>query len=143
MADIATLSTALASIKTAIDLAKVVKDSDLTLEKAETKLRLADLLSSLADAKMEMVEVQELVGEKDKRIKELESSLLLKSELVRFGDAMYKKGNSGEAKGVPYCLNCWTQKHQIFPLYQSTSNVRFLACGSCKSHFDKRRTPPK
>ena len=42
--------TAVGSIKSAIDIAKVLKDGADTLDKAEVKLQLAELISSLADA---------------------------------------------------------------------------------------------
>lgn len=50
----------------------------MTFEKAEAKLQLAELISTLADAKIELSEVQELIGEKDKIILELKESFSLK-----------------------------------------------------------------
>ncbi|MEA5334800.1 hypothetical protein [Vibrio parahaemolyticus] len=141
MADIATLGAALTSLKTAIDLAKAVKDSDLTLEKAETKLRLADLISALADAKMELVDVQQLLEEKNARIKELEDSFELQADLIRHRDGMYKTDQNGEAIGEPYCLTCWNKSHKAYPLFQATTNIRYKACGVCKLTFEKRYVP--
>ncbi|MGG7617816.1 hypothetical protein, partial [Vibrio anguillarum] len=141
MADIATFGAALSSIKTAIDLAKVVKDSDLTLEKAETKLKLAELLSALADAKMELVDIQELIAQKDSRIKELEDSFALKDKLIRHGDAVYQVDEMQKPVGEPYCLSCWSREHKAFPLHQSHENIRRKTCSVCKSNFDKRYVP--
>jgi hypothetical protein len=53
MVDIAILGSALGSIKTATDIAKLIKNSGTSLEKAEVKLQVAELISSLADIKME------------------------------------------------------------------------------------------
>ncbi|MEA1917294.1 MAG: hypothetical protein U9N42_07165 [Campylobacterota bacterium] len=55
--------TAIGGIKSAIDIAKVLKDGADTFDKAEVKLQLAELISSLADAKMQIAEVQELLIE--------------------------------------------------------------------------------
>ena len=66
MADITTINAVLTSIKTASDLAKIIKDSNKTLEQAEIKYKLAELISALADAKMEIAEVRELLSSKDK-----------------------------------------------------------------------------
>lgn len=62
MPDLATIGAALSSLKTATDIVKFLRSSDLSLERAE--LKLADLLSSLADAKIELIEGQDTLAEK-------------------------------------------------------------------------------
>ena len=57
--DLTAVSTLLGSIKTATEIAKLIKDSDVSLEKAETKLKLAELISALADAKIKVTAVQQ------------------------------------------------------------------------------------
>jgi len=44
---------------------KLLRETDVSLEKAETKLKLAELVGALADAKLELAEVQNLLLEKD------------------------------------------------------------------------------
>ena len=61
MADFASMSATLQGIKTATDIAKSLRDADLSLEKAEMKLQIADITSALADAKINLSEVQELI----------------------------------------------------------------------------------
>jgi len=46
----------LGSIKTAADIAKFVKDSGSTLESAEIKMHIAEIISSLKEAKMEIAD---------------------------------------------------------------------------------------
>jgi hypothetical protein len=65
------VSTLLGSIKTATEIAKLIKDSDVSLEKAETKLKLAELISALADAKIEVMEVQQALLDKDAEVRGL------------------------------------------------------------------------
>ena len=57
--DIAAIGSLLGSLKTATEITKFIRESDVSLEKAETKLKLAELVSALADAKLEAVEVQQ------------------------------------------------------------------------------------
>ena len=80
MPDVATINSILTSVKTASEIAKLLKDSDISLEKAETKLKLADLVSSLADVKLEAAKIQDLLLEKDRRIKKLEEAQVLHSK---------------------------------------------------------------
>ena len=76
--DISSVTAVLSSIKTATDIARLIKDSDLSLEKAETKLRLADLIGALADAKLEVVEVQQTLAEAEARVQELEAQFAVR-----------------------------------------------------------------
>ena len=69
MTDISSITSILESIKTATDIARFFKETTTSLEKAETKLKLADLISALADAKIETAEIQSLISEKDEEIK--------------------------------------------------------------------------
>ncbi|ENH2499241.1 hypothetical protein CGJ60_24565 [Vibrio parahaemolyticus] len=72
MTDIATISTALTSLKTAVELAKAVRTSTSALEQAEINLQLADLISALADARIEVSEIQGLLLEKEQLISQLQ-----------------------------------------------------------------------
>ncbi|XQF94157.1 hypothetical protein ACOBV9_23035 (plasmid) [Pseudoalteromonas espejiana] len=48
MPDIASIGAALASIKATTDIAKLIKESGTSLEQAEVKLQIWNLISSLA-----------------------------------------------------------------------------------------------
>ena len=116
MPDIATISAFIGSIKTATELAKAIKGADLSLEKAETKLKMAELISALADAKIQAAEIRDLLQEKDERIKELEKSLDTKSKLVRHKGRYYEGDEKGSPFGDPYCSNCWESKNKMIHL---------------------------
>jgi hypothetical protein len=61
MTDMAGVSLVLSSIKAATDIARLLKDTNLSLEKAAAKLKLAELVGALADAKIQIAEVQDLL----------------------------------------------------------------------------------
>lgn len=73
--DIASISAALAGIKSATEIAKIIKDSGASLEQAEIRLKLADLISALADAKIEIANIREVVSDKESEIKDLYKKL--------------------------------------------------------------------
>jgi hypothetical protein len=52
MADLASISAMLSSIKAATDIAKAIREGSIALEQAEYKLQLAELIDKLVDAKM-------------------------------------------------------------------------------------------
>ncbi|MWL87684.1 hypothetical protein [Cupriavidus sp. SW-Y-13] len=129
MPDLATVATVLSSVKTATDIAKFLRESDLSLERAELKSKLADLIGALADTKIELVEVQETLAAKDKRIAELEEAFQSKDTLVRFSDAFYEVGADGKPTGIPYCLRCWESDHRKRQLVEKTFDKK--VCTSC------------
>lgn len=107
MPDISAIAAVLGSLKTATEIAKFIRESDVSIERAELKLKVADLIGALADVKLELVELQDTFASKDQRIKELEAAFESRDALVRKYDAYYKADASGNASGAPYCLRCW------------------------------------
>lgn len=147
MPDLATIGAALSSLKTATDIVKFLRGSDLSLERAELNLKLADLLGSLAEAKIELVEVQETLIEKDNTIAELEEAFQNKDSLIRRYDAYYAADGNGKPIGVPYCLRCWEQEHKKRQLVNESTTDRIRVCTGCGHQYNGRFAgdipPPK
>jgi hypothetical protein len=139
MPDLTTISAALGSLKAAIDIAKFLRESDLSLEKAELKLKLAELVSALADTKMELVQVQEVLIEKDKRIAALEEAFEMKGTLIRRCDAYYLADAEGTPVGVPYCLRCWENDHKKRQLVYAANDSSNKICTTCGQKFEGHR----
>ena len=134
------IATALTSIKTAIDIAKLIKESSSTLAEAEQKLKLAELISALADVKLEMSEVQSLLTEKNLKITDLKDALEVKQKLVY--EAPYYWIQDGEEKDGPYCQHCQDADKKLIRL-QKRGTGRWL-CRACKGQFtDKNYVKPK
>jgi len=135
---IATISAALTSLKAATDIAKFLRESDLSLEKAELKLKLADLISALADTKMQFTEIQEELIKKEKKIVELEEAFEIKDTLIRRGDAYYVTDVEGNPVGVPYCIRCWENDHKKRQLVYDHTNIRVKICTTCGIKYEGR-----
>ena len=132
MPDIATMSAFIGSIKTATELAKAIKGADLSLEKAETKLKMAELISALADAKIQAAEIQDLLQEKDKKIRELEKSLENKSKLIRHNGKYFESDENGNSTGDPYCSKCWEANNKMIHL---TNWEGMEICPTCSNVY--------
>lgn len=143
MNEFAIISSLLTSVKTATEITKILRESDLSLEKAEVKLKFADLVVALADTKMQLSDVQELLKEKDKKISELEGAFRIKEQLVRpkHLDAYYKRNENGKPKGTPFCLGCWENNHKICQLVRSSKFNNIKVCTSCGHEFSGRKVP--
>lgn len=131
--ELATVTATLNSIKTAIDIAKALKDTDLSLEKAETKLQLAELVSALADAKIQIAEFQDLLLSKEQENKVLMDKLALK-EALRFDGKMYwiKKGDAAE--DGPFCQKCKDANEKLIRLQDWED---YWICMNCNKSYDK------
>jgi hypothetical protein len=126
------IATALTSIKTAIELAKILKDSSITLAEAEQKLKLAEIISALAVVKLEMADMQTLLMEKDARIRDLQECLKIKGNLVFEG--RYYWLVVGDKKDGPFCQCCYDSKEKLIRL-QQCPNPSMWRCNACTNVY--------
>jgi hypothetical protein len=140
MVELAILSSALSSIKTATDIAKLIKDSGTSLERAEIKLQIADLIISLADIKMELAGVQSVLVEKDQSISELRGQLNIKESVV-WSKPYYFVVKNDENDG-PFCQQCYDTEKKLVRL--QGGGTKYWQCLNCSSVYkDSNYRPPK
>jgi len=129
--DITSVSALLGSLKTATEIAKFIRTSDVSIEKAETKLKLADLVSALADAKLEAAEVQQLLLERDERIRSLESEARIRAAVVWREPAYWLK--NPEEVEEPFCQGCYDDSGKLARLHSDGSGL--FECRVCNKSF--------
>ncbi len=89
----------ISSLKAAWEVAKAIKVATDSINDAHLKLQIAELISALADAKIEAAENAE-------KISELRNLLKAKSELKYMEGKYFKVDESGEKDG-PFCSTCY------------------------------------
>lgn len=98
---------ALGSLSTALTVTKALKDIDAAYDKAVYKGQIAELLSSLADVKISVLDAQDELREKEAEISRLNESLAAKSALVEgVGGYHWKDRGDGLKIGYPICPAC-------------------------------------
>lgn len=135
MDPLSAIGTALSSVKGATEIAKIVRDSISNLEQAELKLRLAELTSLLADAKIDLANIQDILNEKDQRIKELRGIIDLVNDEVFWEKPFYYRLRNGEKDG-PYCQRCWDVDKKLVRVQDT--GIAFYKCAQCKNEFDAK-----
>jgi hypothetical protein len=130
--DVGSIGAALASIKTAAELAKIIKDSSSSLEKAEIKFKLADLVSALAEAKMDIASIQELVLEKEKEISSLKDKLETKNNVL--WEKPYYFLDTANGKDGPFCPACYDDSQKLIRLQDRTNGT--WMCHVCKGYLE-------
>ena len=125
------ISLLLANIKTAIELTKLITDTDSHLEKAELNLKLADIINSLASAKIEVSNLKDILNEKDSEIKKLKEKVQQKHEL-KFVDPVYRN-----ELDEPFCTRCFDSDSKSIRL-QKVDPVEpgLLNCPECKNQYE-------
>lgn len=144
MVDLTIITSALAGIKSATEIAQHLRGANISLDKAETKLKIADLISALADAKIAIADIQGVILEKDQQITELKQAQELKSKAV-FEKPYYWLENSDKKDGPrdgPYCQQCYDNDQKLIRL-QCPNNNGYWICKTCKSEYKDKtyRTP--
>jgi len=129
--DLTAVSTLLGSIKTATEIAKLIKDSDVSLEKAETKLKLAELISALADAKIKVTEVQQALLDQDAKVRGLQEQLRLKQKLQ--WEKPYYWLIDGANKDGPFCQHCYDKGQELIRLQGNGEG--YWECKACKNNY--------
>ena len=111
---------ALSSLATALTVTKAIKDIDAAYDKAVYKGQIAELLNSLAEVKLSVVEARDELREKDAEISRLKDSLAAKESLVE-GPGGYRWIDKGEGLklGYPICPTCDEKEGRQVILKQS------------------------
>lgn len=128
---------ALASINSALAIAKTLIDTKTSLSQAELKLRIADLTSSLAETKIALAGLQDDIAAKDQEIARLKSTFArLEADTVVVKGYRYRKSDDGQAVGLPCCPRCLEVDGRIM-LTERREGVRGAAfCPQCKTKYD-------
>jgi hypothetical protein len=135
MPDIAGISTVLASIKAASDIARTIRESGLTLEQAEYKLKLAELIDKLVDAKIHIASIQEILLEKEHSMKELEKALEIQGKIAYEPPSYWL--NRGSRREGPFCQQCYDSSRKMIRLQDHHNGA--WSCKTCSSTYTDSR----
>lgn len=140
MSDISSIAATLQGIKTATEIAKSLRNIDFSIEKAELKLKIAELTSALADAKIGFSEIQSSIIYKDKEINNLKEKLYFKENFI-FEEEFYFLHKNNQKIG-PYCHRCYDGDQKIVHLVSVRSYRGCYYCNVCNNHFGEANAQP-
>lgn len=136
--DLTTVAALLGNIKTATDLARAIKDSGATLEQAEMRLKLAELVSALADVKIEAASVQQALLDAQDRIRELGAAAKLRAELKWRQPCYWCPSDTDSGEEEPFCQVCYDNEGKLSRLHSDGKG--YFQCRVCKQSF---KTPER
>lgn len=130
--DITTIATLLGNVKTATEIAKAIKDSGATLEAAEMKFKLAELISALADVKLEAATVQTELLEAQEQIRKLEAAAKQRAALV-WRQPCYWMPRESDGMEEPYCQRCYDKEQKLSRLHEDGRGI--YRCRVCSEYL--------
>jgi len=137
MPDIASITAAITGIRHATEIAKLIREAGPTLADAEHKLKLAELIDSLADAKLAIAELKDDVEKRDAELKRLRDALTTKAKLTHNGVFYFTEGDS-----TPFCPRCWEMDSRAIHVgpeaWDSKLAYYLRVCPQCKSGYKTR-----
>ncbi|WP_045856538.1 hypothetical protein [Teredinibacter purpureus] len=113
MVDIGSIGVGLASIKTALDITKELRSIDSSLKDAEVKLKLAELIEALSDAKVNLSAARLENQELRDTIVGLESQLNVKQEVEFKNGFYYRVGCKDGQEPGPFCSLCYNDSNKL------------------------------
>lgn len=136
MADVASVASALAAVKTSLEIAKGLRAGSASLESAELKMKILELVEALGDARQNLLDAQDEIRALRTRIAELEHAGDVRSRLVRRDRLFYLP--DGESESGPYCPRCVEAENKLITLNPSPSAFVTFGehrCPECNKFF--------
>jgi hypothetical protein len=128
--------TALAAVSQALDGLNKIREIEKDFDAAALKLEVANLASSLADAKMSLLDIKEDLAKKDSEIKRLIDAAKFQAQLVTYREYQYEADENGKPTGSPFCPVCIQNGAVHIRLTKDARGIRGEGdCPRCKAHF--------
>ncbi|MDZ7281657.1 hypothetical protein N4G62_06395 [Sphingomonas sanguinis] len=127
---------AIAAVGQALDVAKGLRAVEKGWDAAAYKVQIAELMTALSDARLELVAAREAALEKDAEFERLKATLAGQALLVMGrGGFKYKADNSGQPTGLPVCPTCELRDGRLTFTVKDNS-PRKVRCPVCNERFD-------
>jgi hypothetical protein len=127
----------LGSISSAIAVTKELVQIDKAFDEAQWKLKLAELTTALADAKIGLAELRDEIQARDAEIAKLQKAFAFQGECIRVGDDIYEQ-RDGKPVGMPFCPRCHGVDGVFVKLVETIEQGRPAKCPNCKGNLGRK-----
>ena len=108
--------TGLSAISQTIAITKELRSIDDKIVVAEFKLKIAEIVDKLLDAKQSLVDAQEREAALHREISQLKEKSKLRSKLEDKNGRLFELDKSRNPTGEPYCNHCYVKEERLFRL---------------------------
>ncbi|GGD43364.1 hypothetical protein [Aureimonas glaciei] len=125
----------LAAVGSALTIVKELRAVDAQMDQATMKLKVAELTSALADAKLGLVDVADQLREKDAEISKLRDALRYREDNLISVNGLRYHTKGVHAVGAPICPVCEAKGLFLTVVRDVSSPGHPFKCPSCKANF--------
>ena len=130
----------IAAIKQTLDITKELRSVDARLSDAEYKLRIADLVEKILEAREALNDAKDRERELLQTIERLGTQIQKKEKLFDFEGLLYESDINGKSRGNPYCNFCYVKEEKLFRVTTETNDKGIeLNCPNCDRYFETSR----
>jgi hypothetical protein len=126
----------LSALGSALGIVKELREINDQFDKADLKLKIADLSGALADARHGVIDAEDALRAKDTEIARLSSAFHYRVEsTMRYQGLTYEKSPNGERpSGMPFCPVC-EQTGLLIRLAKREVSGLPAKCPKCQANF--------
>ena len=135
------LMTALAAVSQSVGILRDLSQLDRSVDVAEYKAKVAEVTSTMADAKMALVDASEYIRGLEAEVLRLKKDSSRKSDLVEAYGHHYEKGTDGKSIGYPFCPVCLEDEVRLYRLAKTDGPRGSSYCPKCKAKFEVATFP--
>ena len=126
------IAAGVAALANALKAVKALSEIDKALSTGELKLKMADLYSSLSEARIALSDAQAELHAKEQEIRRLSGSRANQLETVSHRGFSFGIGADGKPIGRPYCPVCEQEGVRV---QLTRANAKFDICPRCKAPY--------
>jgi hypothetical protein len=128
------IMTGLSAVTQALNVANWLRGIEKEFDAAEFKMKIADLYSSLAEAKMALADAKTEMDSKQAEIAALLAQFQVRTETVEYDGYKYERGPEGNPVGYPFCPVCESKGKMIRTTYSGKERGE-VCCPQCKAVY--------
>jgi hypothetical protein len=130
----------IAALSNGLEILKKLKDIDLEFDRAKYKAQVAELMSTLAEAKISLLDAREQLQSKDVEVASLKETFEFARDSTVIQRGMrYQKAPDGNPEGMPFCDRCEKVGGRLIRIVgTSTAKDGYKAiCPQCKADYGR------
>jgi hypothetical protein len=133
------IATGLTQLSHALKLVKELNNVDREFDKADLKIKIAELAGKLVSFQTTLADAREAIAAKDVEISRLKDALKIVPKLAMCDGFLYGTNAKGEPDGHPYCPRCHTSDSRFMRTVGGT-DLHISVCPECKQEYYRVNT---
>jgi hypothetical protein len=127
----------ISALSNGLDILKTLKDIDLEFDRAKYKAQVAELMSTLAEAKISLLDAKEQIQSRDTELTNLKKAFeFARDNTVIQRGMRYQKAPDGTPEGMPFCDRCDGRLIRIVGTSNAKDGYKAI-CPQCKADYGR------